>query len=377
MGVPRRREVYRFFLVDDYSPLVQPTIHAVVEGQLEPGRLQEGIDLLQQTQGVVTAVKRSVTSERGRLLRNSTRAARDTRRDTAANTVSPANSPETGEKDEIAASSRATEMSDENDEGLDIAAAIAFGNLLCEKKPIDWCEAQSRDPTARLVIKLLRAKAKREDIPADELKNREINPGPGEVWRVLDQCELLVRRPTREPVPRPNRKPGRYERLLGDEPVRVYVPLMLRPWVMDSTHKEAVHLGEKVTLAILERYYYWVGMASSVKWWIRRCYACQARKKTRDTVRWPLVSLPLPSGPGQMVAFDLLEPLPRTYQGNEHVLLVVDLFSRHAEGYALSADEKTTQDCAAKMVHDYIPRWGCPHTFLSDRGSEFVSTVCR
>ena len=35
---------------------------------------------------------------------------------------------------------------------------------------------------------------------------------------------------------------------------------------MDRTHKEAVHLGEKVTLAMLEQYYYWVGMASSVKW---------------------------------------------------------------------------------------------------------------
>ena len=78
-----------------------------------------------------------------------------------------------------------------------------------------------------------------------------------------------------------------------------------------------------------------------------------------------------------MVAFDLLGPLPRIIQGNEHVLLVVDLFSRHAEGYALSADEKKTQGCAAKLVRDYIPRWGCPYTFLSDRGPEFVSTVCR
>ena len=67
------------FLVDDYSPLVQPTIHAVVEEQLEPGRLQEGIDLLQQSQGVVSAVKRSATRERVRPPRNSTRAARDTR----------------------------------------------------------------------------------------------------------------------------------------------------------------------------------------------------------------------------------------------------------------------------------------------------------
>ena len=78
-----------------------------------------------------------------------------------------------------------------------------------------------------------------------------------------------------------------------------------------------------------------------------------------------------------MVAFDLLGPFPRTNQGIEYVLLVIDLFSRHAERYALSADEKTTQRCAAKLVHDYIPRWGCPHTFLSDRGPEFVSTVCR
>ena len=58
-------------------------------------------------------------------------------------------------------------------------------------------------------------------------------------------------------------------------------------------------------------------------------------------------------------------------------MLVVDLFSRHAEGYALPADEKPTQGCAAKLVHDYIPQWGCRHTFLSDRGPEFVSTVCR
>ena len=81
-------------------------------------------------------------------------------------------------------------MCDENNKGLDSAAAIAFGNLLCEKKPIDWCEAQSRNPTARLVIKLLRAKAKLEDIPADELKNREIDPD--EVWCLLDQCELTA-----------------------------------------------------------------------------------------------------------------------------------------------------------------------------------------
>ena len=99
-------------LVDDDLPLVQPTILAVAEGQLEPGLLlsacsliHRGIDLLQQTQGVVSAVTRSVTRERARPLRSSTRTARDTTRGTAENTISPANSPGTGEKDEIASNS--------------------------------------------------------------------------------------------------------------------------------------------------------------------------------------------------------------------------------------------------------------------------------
>ena len=72
-GRPKTKR-FTEFLVDDYSPLVQPTIHAVVEGQLKLGRLQEGIDLSQHTQEVVSAVKRSATKERARPPRNSTRA---------------------------------------------------------------------------------------------------------------------------------------------------------------------------------------------------------------------------------------------------------------------------------------------------------------
>ena len=118
-------------------------------------------------------------------------------------------------------------------------------------------------------------------------------------------------------------------------------------------------------------------MAESVKWWMRRCYICQARKNARHTVRWPLVSLPLPNGPGQMIAFDLLGDLPKTDRGNRYILLVVDLFSRHAEAYAITSAEKTAKGCASRLVNDYIPRWGCPQTFLSDRGAEFVSQVAR
>lgn len=143
------------------------------------------------------------------------------------------------------------------------------------------------------------------------------------------------------------------------------MPILLRPWVMDSSHKEAVHLGEKVTLDVLERVYWWVGMASSVRWWIRQCYSCQFRKVPRYVKCWPLVSLPLPSRPGQMVSFDYLGPLPKTSNGNEYVFLVVDLFSRHAEAYALKKTEKNTKGFASIMVNAYNARCVCAHTYLS------------
>ena len=79
-----------------------------------------------------------------------------------------------------------------------------------------------------------------------------------------------------------------------------------------------------------------------------------------------------------MASFDLLGPLPGTSNnGNVYVFLIVDLFSRHAEGYAMAKDEKPARGCASKIVDDYIPRWGCPHTFLSYRGTDFISQVSR
>lgn len=77
------------------------------------------------------------------------------------------------------------------------------------------------------------------------------------------------------------------------------------------------------------------------------------------------------------MSFDFLGPLPKTKHNNEFVFLVVDLFSRHAEGYALSKREKNAKGFVAILVNEYIPPWGCPHTFLSDRGQEFATGVAK
>ncbi len=269
------------------------------------------------------------------------------------------------------------------DDDLSLDEAVEFGKKLGEKKVQDWVNLQRSDKTASLAVVLIT-----EGVAVKEIIEEEMPEGvvadevrrlvaQGTVMLLEDDSKLLVRKETKEPKKKPSRKPGQFERLLGEEPVRTYVPMRVRPWVMDCCHKEVVHLGQKVTLQVLSRLYWWVGMAESVQWWCRRCYLCQFRKVPRHLNNWPLVSLPLPIKPGQVVAFDYLGPLPKTDIGNEFVFLIVDLFSRHAEGYALSKELKDSKGFVSILVNEYIPRWGCPHTWLSDRGPEFATGVAK
>lgn len=67
----------------------------------------------------------------------------------------------------------------------------------------------------------------------------------GETKLLLNSGNLSVRTPTPAPLQNIAENLGRYERLLGDETVRTSVPMLLRPWVMDGTHNEAIHLQKR------------------------------------------------------------------------------------------------------------------------------------
>ena len=168
----------------------------------------------------------------------------------------------------------------------------------------------------------------------------------------------LVRKPTKTPVSS-NRPGGRAARLLNDEPTRIYVRMLMRPWVMQACHANALcHLGTARTLSLLERFYWWIGMRISTRWWIRRCLKCQARKTARQTIRWPILTIPLPSAPGIAISVDYFGPLPTTPRGFSHILLFTDRFSRRANMYAVTDAEFTAEGTADVLVNKYMPVWG-------------------
>ena len=143
----------------------------------------------------------------------------------------------------------------------------------------------------------------------------------------------------------------------------------MRPWIILAYHANAsCHLGVARTLSMLEHIYCWIGMSICTRWWLRHCLQCQAQTSSRQTVRWPIISLPLLSGTGVAVSVDYFAPPPFTPRGNCHTLLFTDGFGRRAGMYAVSAEEVTAEGTADILVNKYIPLWGYPVSLLSDKG---------
>ena len=118
-------------------------------------------------------------------------------------------------------------------------------------------------------------------------------------------------------------------------------------------------------------------MEACAKWWVRRCLKCQARKTSRQAVRWLVLPISLPNSPGVAVGVDYFGPLPITARGNSYILLFAftDRFSRRVDMFAVTTAEFTAEGTANILVDRFIPLWGCPSTLLSDNGPQFCARL--
>ena len=103
----------------------------------------------------------------------------------------------------------------------------------------------------------------------------------------------------------------------------------MRKEVLADLHSGAMggHLGEDKTLAKLKERYYWPGHHNDVVEWCKTCPQCAARKNLTPKGRAPL-QLVMVGYPLQLVAVDILGPLPHTPRGNRYLLVVADYFTR-------------------------------------------------
>ena len=116
------------------------------------------------------------------------------------------------------------------EEELDSMKAREFGEKLCEKTATHWAAAQLNDETSKIAVKYIGAGVSvgdiTEEVIPETVDKKEVKRlvSQGELTELPNSHKLLVQHLSIEPANSDDRNPGRFERLLGEEPVRTYVP---------------------------------------------------------------------------------------------------------------------------------------------------------
>ncbi|KRX68115.1 Retrovirus-related Pol polyprotein from transposon 17.6 [Trichinella sp. T6] len=112
--------------------------------------------------------------------------------------------------------------------------------------------------------------------------------------------------------------------------------------------------------------------------WCDRCKACARRKTPPIVNRAPMESIVV-GNPMEIVAVDILGPVPRSKNGNSYIMVVTNYFTRWVEAYALPNQQAET--VARKLVQQFVCRFGTPIKLLSDQGTQFqgrlVTELCK
>ena len=139
---------------------------------------------------------------------------------------------------------------------------------------------------------------------------------------------------------------------------------------MPHEDSKAGHLGVHKTVARAQSRFYWVGYRQDIIKWIQTCTICSSRKqpprKAKSKMKQYNVGAPL-----ERVALDIIGPLPVSYKGNRYALIVIDYFTKWAEGYPMADMETTT--VVENFVNNFICRFGVPHQIHTDQGRQFES----
>ncbi len=154
----------------------------------------------------------------------------------------------------------------------------------------------------------------------------------------------------------------------------LYLPQSLRHDVITAYHDAIGHLGVHRTFSHIQLKYYWHNMAKEIEDYIRSCVTCQQVKNPTHARRAPLQPLPV-GGPFSRIHMDFLGPLPKTPQGERHILLLVDAYSKWPEAFVTCTQEASE---VARILYDqFICRYGAMDSILTDRGQCFMSNVVK
>jgi len=153
--------------------------------------------------------------------------------------------------------------------------------------------------------------------------------------------------------------------------LQLVVPRSMRKEILEESHAGSLggHLGEMKTLDRVREKFFWPGYAESIREWCKTCPRCAAKKNPTPKRQGPLQSVHTRYSL-QIVAADIMGPLPTSKNGNRYILVVSDYFTKWVEAYAIPNQEATT---VAHQLINMFCHFSLPEQLHSDMGAQFES----
>jgi RNase H-like domain found in reverse transcriptase/Reverse transcriptase (RNA-dependent DNA polymerase)/Integrase zinc binding domain/Chromo (CHRromatin Organisation MOdifier) domain len=132
------------------------------------------------------------------------------------------------------------------------------------------------------------------------------------------------------------------------------------------------HLGYAKTLESISRRFFWPGMQSDVKLYVKTCPTCQRSKHVNQRPAGLQQSIPTPKSAWEQVTLDLLTSLPVTKDGHNAAVVFVDRLTKmlHWEPCTVNV----TAEGVAKLYLQSVVRYhGFARKLISDRDPRFVA----
>ena len=155
-----------------------------------------------------------------------------------------------------------------------------------------------------------------------------------------------------------------------DEKILFYVPEKMENHIMRKYHDELGHLGCEKTVKAILRNYWFPGLRDKVKLYIANCLKCIAFSPTTGKRQGFLNPIPKGNRPFLTFHIDHLGPIDRRYSTKQHILLIIDGFTKFTKLYPVrSTDSKEAIICLTDLFRHYSR----PNVIVSDRGTCFTS----
>ena len=150
---------------------------------------------------------------------------------------------------------------------------------------------------------------------------------------------------------------------------QIYLPIKTLKILIWECHTAYGHTGAEKNYRIIKEHFYYPRLAKIIRQTLSTCDSCQRNKITTMAPTFIQESVQ-PVVPLELISIDFFGPLVKTRYGYEHILVIIDTFTKYTKLYPL---KRATCNATVGKIDQFIKNIGKPQKILSDRGTQFTS----